>query len=471
MKASKKFQKALFIFRRDLRLEDNTGLVFALKHAHEVILAFIFTPEQIECNPYRSDHCLQFMMESLEDLEKDIIAIGGRLYLFYEKPEQVVAGLIKKQFVDAVIVNRDYTPYSIQRDHKIKTTCEKFGASFDSFDDALLHPPDQTLKSDGKPYKIFTPFYHNALRLDVKSPSTNRCGNYYSGSIPLAAENSIYKTILPKRLLAPSGGRTAALKILENLKPFFHYESLRDFPSEKGTTHLSAHLKFTTCSPREVYWAIFKQFGASSALIRSLYWRDFFTSIGFYFPHVFSGAFNVKFDRIQWSNDGQMFKRWCEGSTGFPIVDAGMREMNHTGFMHNRVRMIAASFLVKDLHIDWRWGEKYFAQTLIDYDPAVNNGNWQWAASTGCDAQPYFRIFNPWTQAMKFDPDCLYIKKWIPVLASLPSKIIHKWDQEKHHSLCPSYPTPIVNHAKESKIALSLYTDQMTGSSIGQGFV
>ena len=234
MKTSKKFQKALFIFRRDLRLEDNTGLTFALEHAQEVILCFIFSPEQIEHNPYRSDHCLQFMIESLEDLEKEIIAKGGRLYLFYEKPEKIVAELIKKQHVDAVVVNRDYTPYSIKRDQKIDATCKKLGVSFCSFDDALLHSPDQTLKGDGKPYTVFTPFYRNAMRLDVKLPVANRYKNYYSGSIPLAAGSSLYKTILPKRLLPPSGGRTAALKILEKMEQFSYYESLRDFPSEQG---------------------------------------------------------------------------------------------------------------------------------------------------------------------------------------------------------------------------------------------
>lgn len=452
----KKFKKSLFIFRRDLRLEDNTGLYFALENSQEAILCFIFSPEQIENNPYRSDHCLQFMIESLEDLEKEIIAKGGKLYLFYEKPEKIVAELIKKQHVDAVVVNRDYTPYSIKRDQQIEATCKKMGVSFCSFDDVLLHSPDLTLKRDGKPYTVFTPFYRNAMRLDVKSPLSNRYKNYYSGSIPLAAGSSLYKTILSERLLPPSGGRVAALKILEKMEEFSYYESLRDFPSEQATTHLSAHLKFTTCSPREVYWTIYRQLGASSALIRSLHWRDFFTSIGFYFPHVFSGAFHTKFDRIPWSNDEQSFKKWCEGKTGFPIVDAGMRELNLTGFMHNRVRMIAASFLVKDLHIDWRWGEKYFAQKLIDYDPAINNGNWQWSASTGCDAQPYFRIFNPWAQALKFDSSCLYIKKWVPELATIPPEVIHKWYQEKYHSNYPNYPNPIVDHHKASKFALSL---------------
>jgi deoxyribodipyrimidine photo-lyase len=429
MKAAKKFRKALFIFRRDFRLEDNTGLLFALEHAEEVILSFIFTPEQIEDNPYRSDHCLQFMIESLEDLEKEIIAKGGRFYLFYGKPEKVVAALIQSEQVDCVVFNRDYTPYSILRDQKIEETCQKLGVSFSSFDDALLNPPEETLKSDGKPYAVFTPFYRNAMGIKVGLPQVNRHKNYYAEKISMAKDVGIYETILPKRCLPPSGGRAAALKILGKIEKFSHYDSLRDFPAEQGTTHLSAHLKFTTVSPREVYAVMAKSLGASSGLIRSLYWRDFFHSIAFYFPKVFSGAFHTKFDQIQWSHDKGLFKKWCEGRTGFPIVDAGMREMNQTGFMHNRVRMITASFLVKDLHIDWRWGERYFAQTLIDYDPAVNNGNWQWSASTGCDAQPYFRIFNPWNQAAKFDPDCVYIKKWVPEFGT------------------KSYPQPMVDHA------------------------
>lgn len=442
-----------------MRLEDNTGLYFALEHAQKVILCFIFSPEQIKHNPYRSDHCLQFMIESLEDLERDIINKGGRLYLFYEQPENVVAQLIKNQQIDAVVVNRDYTPYSLQRDQKIDTVCKKESVPFHFFDDALLHAPTQTLRENGKPYTIFTPFYRHASRLPVKLPVTYHEKNYYSAPIPHALDSRLYHTILPKRLLLPTGGRTRALKILEKMERFSCYESLKDFPAEPSSTHLSAHLKFTTCSPREVYWTISRKLGNSSMLIRSLYWRDFFTSIGFYFPRIFSGCFHTKFDRLSWSQDNEIFIKWCEGKTGFPLIDAGMREMNQTGFMHNRVRMIAASFLVKDLHIDWRLGEKYFAQTLIDYDPAVNNGNWQWAASTGCDAQPYFRLFNPWIQAVKFDPNGLYIKKWIPDLATLAPKIIHHWYQEKHHSQCPSYPKPIVDHAKESKVTLSLYKE------------
>ncbi|MBA3237104.1 MAG: deoxyribodipyrimidine photo-lyase [Parachlamydiaceae bacterium] len=456
----KQYKKALFIFRRDLRLNDNTGLLFALENAQTVIPCFIFTPEQIEHNPYRSDRCLQFMIESLEDLESQLSANNGRLFLFYGKVETIITDCIKNLGVDAIIVNRDYTPYSINRDQKLTATCEALNASFHSFEDALLHPPEETLKSDGKPYTIFTPFYRNALKLEVDYPSENRHTNYESKSIPFAASNaSLYNKVLPlpKRQLQSKGGRSEALKILASLGNFESYKEERDFPALEKTTHLSGHLKFTTCSPRETYWAIYHQLGESSELLRALHWRDFFSSIGFYFPRVFTGAFQQHFNAVKWSYDEQLFKKWCEGTTGFPIVDAGIREMNQTGFMHNRLRMIVASFLVKDLHFDWRWGEKYFAQKLIDYDPVINNGNWQWAASTGCDAQPYFRIFNPWLQGLKFDKDCIYIKKWVPELESYSPKIIHKWFQENHQQHAATYPAPCVGHAEESKKALAAY--------------
>lgn len=448
--------RALFIFRRDLRLEDNTALLFALKNAKEVILCFIFTPEQIDHNPYRSDRCLQFMIESLMDLENEVKAKRGKLYLFFGKPEMVVEECIKSLQLDAVVVNKDYTPYSIQRDQNIQSICRQYGAAFHSFDDALLHPMEDTLKANRKPYTIFTPYYKNASQLPVRTPVQNTYAHYYSKKISFAKNHAIYEKILPKRSKQQKGGRGAALKILENISQFSNYAAVRDIPAEDATTHLSAHLKFTTCSSREVYYAISEQLGVDCALIRSLYWRDFFTSIAFYFPEVFSGAFRSKFNRLKWSGNEEAFRSWCEGKTGFPIVDAGMREMNLTGFMHNRVRMIVGSFLVKDLHIDWRLGEQYFARSLLDYDPAVNNGNWQWVASTGCDAQPYFRIFNPWTQAQKFDPECLYIKHWIPELAAQPPSIIHAWNLEKNRRKC-DYIAPIIDHSSEAKITLEAY--------------
>jgi deoxyribodipyrimidine photo-lyase len=253
------------------------------------------------------------------------------------------------------------------------------------------------------------------------------------------------------------GGRSEALKILNQLRSLSKYAKLRDFPAEECSTYLSPYLKFTVCSPREVYAAICHHLSPHHELIRSLYWRDFFTSIAFFFPHVFKGAFHSKFDKIKWSYHKKTYQRWCEGSTGFPIVDAGMREMNETGFMHNRVRMITASFLIKDLHIDWRWGEKYFAKSLVDYDPSVNNGNWQWVASCGSDAQPYFRIFNPWNQQKKFDPACAYIKKWIPELRDFSPTAIHAWYEEKHRAGCKNYPAPLIDHEKAAKESLRAY--------------
>src|SRR5581483_224850 len=352
----KSYQKSLFLFRRDLRLDDNTGLLYALKHSDSVIPAFIFTPEQIEHNPFLSDHCLKFMIESLQDLDGQLKKKGSKLYFFRGKVEKVLKKCISKLHIDALVVNRDYTPYSIQRDKKLEKICEGEKISFHSFDDALLHPPEETVKSDGKPYLIFTPYFRNASKLEVAPPVSNRYSNYFHGQILFAKDRSILDKLLPDITNDFKGGRTEALKILRKVKRFKNYEKLRDFPAEDYTTHLSPYLKFTVCSPREVYDRL------NPPLQRSLYWRDFFTGIGFFFPHVFKGCFHSKLDRLTWSNDKNAFKRWCEGRTGFPIVDAGMRQMNQTGSMHNRVRMIAASFLVKDLHIHWKWGEKYFAQ-------------------------------------------------------------------------------------------------------------
>lgn len=453
---NKRYRRALFIFRRDLRLEDNTGLIFALEQSEEVVPCFILTPEQIEHNPYRSNRCLQFMLESLEELEEALRLKKGKLYRFFGKPYEVTEECIQKLKIDAVVVNRDYTPYSLKRDGKIESVCKKYEVAFHSLDDILLQPMEETLKKDGKPYTVFTPYYRHSSKIPVLPPAACRSHHYYSHPISFAKESRIDHQILPQRLNQASGGRKAALKILKDLRNLSHYATLRDFPAQAETTRLSAHLKFTTCSPREIYHAIVEQLGPHSDLIRSLYWRDFFTSIAFYFPFVFERNFREKFDRLSWSHHPSSFKHWCEGTTGFPIVDAGMRQLNETGYMHNRVRMIAASFLVKDLHIDWRLGERYFAQTLIDYDPALNNGNWQWVASTGCDAQPYFRIFNPWNQQKKFDPDCHYIKQWVPELSKFSANTIHAWFLEKHSGQS-SYPTPMVDHSKEARISLMAY--------------
>jgi deoxyribodipyrimidine photo-lyase len=456
---NKKFQTSLFIFRRDLRIEDNTGLIFALKSSERVIPAFIFTEEQIEKNPFKSNHCLQFMIESLEDLHHQLKNKGGRLYLFRGDPAEVVSDCISKLKIESVIVNRDYTPYSRKRDQTLEKVCRQSDVPFFSFDDALLHPPEDTLKKDGKPYTVFTPYFRNASKQQVLAPIHNTQTNYFHKDIPFSEDDSLLLKINTDASIKNDlrGGRSEAIKILKKISSFKNYEHLRNFPAEEGSTKLSPYLKFNVCSPREVYSEISRNLGENHELIRSLYWRDFFTGIAFFFPHVFKGAFHPEFDDLNWSDDKTAFHKWCTGTTGFPIVDAGMREMNQTGFMHNRVRMITGSFLVKDLHIDWRWGEKYFAQNLVDYDPSVNNGNWQWVASTGCDAQPYFRIFNPWSQQKKFDPECIYIKKWIPELSDLSPKIIHEWYEEKNHQNFLHYPIPMIDHAKEAKKALFAY--------------
>jgi deoxyribodipyrimidine photo-lyase len=459
---------SLFIFRRDLRLEDNTGLIYALKHSKHVIPAFIFTPEQIDHNPYRSDHCLKFMIESLQELDLALQKHGTRLYVFKGKVDQVVETCLKELPINGVIVNRDYTPYSIKRDEGIETLCKKKKISFHSFHDSLLISPEESLKSDGKPYLVFTPYFRNATETKVPRPVHNSSNNYFNRPISFA-ETSDFLSKMSSFLQANprfKGGRSEALKILNHLGSLNEYGILRDYPAEDYSSHLSAYLKFNVCSIREVYIKICEKLSPHHDLIRSLYWRDFFTTIAFFFPHVFGGSFHKKYDAIKWPNDKAAFKLWCEGKTGFPIVDAGMRELNTTGFMHNRVRMIVGSFLVKDLHIDWRWGEKYFAQKLIDYDPCVNNGNWQWVASTGTDAQPYFRIFNPWRQQEKFDPDCLYIKKWIPELEPLAPKTIHSWTNPTYHKQWKNYPSPMIDHTIESKLAIKYYLEANSHASV-----
>lgn len=457
MSRVKKFQLALHIFRRDLRLVDNSALLEALALSEQVIPCFIFDPRQVDKNPYKGEHSLAFMAHSLRELDADLNKKGSKLYFYYGKAEEIVAKLIRELTLDAVFVNRDYTPFSQERDKAIEHACIQSSVSFNSYADALLHEPEAVLKSDGKPYTVFTPFYHKAMQLNVPLPRKSSYQNFYNKKIPFE-DTSILTTLLrlPIESLSVKGGRSEGLQLIHRLVSLSDYEKARDFPGVSGTSHLSAHHKFGTVSIREVYNEVVRLFGTSHTLVRELFWRDFFTHIGFHFPHVFQEAFHRHYSNLPWVTDKAKFKAWCEGKTGFPIVDAGMRELNQTGYMHNRVRMITASFLVKDLHIDWRWGERYFAEKLVDYDPAVNNGNWQWAASTGCDAQPYFRIFNPWLQQQKFDPECVYIKRYIPEVSHLSSKAIHQLATQRPSEL-KSYPLPILDHARASQQSKLMY--------------
>ncbi|MEQ1637470.1 MAG: deoxyribodipyrimidine photo-lyase [Methylococcales bacterium] len=440
---------SLYLFRRDLRLNDNTALNAALSLSKQVLPGFIFDPQQIQPHPYQSKPGLQFMLQSLSDLQQQLQALGSNLAIYNATPEAVLRTVVKQHTVQAVFINRDYTPFSRKRDYSLWQVCQELDITLHVLPDYLLTEPEQALKPDKTPYKVFTAFYNNARRLGVPLPQSLIAERFLTVDTGLSVaqfgDNSI-KT-------AP-GGRTQALTILDNLTDYTDYLQTRDFPALNATTLLSAHLKFGTCSVREIYYAIFTQLGSEHPLLRQLYWRDFFTHTAYHFPEVFGRAFLPKFEHLHWDNDRAYFQAWADGKTGFPIVDAGMRELNTTGFMHNRVRMIVASFLVKDLHISWRWGERYFAQHLVDYDPCVNNGNWQWAASTGCDAQPYFRIFNPWLQQQKFDPECRYIYQWLPELKDVPVKTIQQWD--KKHYTC-AYPAPVIDHAHETAITKARY--------------
>lgn len=462
MKMEKKYKKSLFIFRRDLRIEDNTGLIAACKNSKEVILCFIFDPNQIdEQNKYRSLRAIQFMIESIQDLQDQIKKRAGKLYIFYEEPNAVVKSIIKSKQIEAIFLNQDYTPFSTQRDKILEKICIENKIYFYSFHDYLINQPDLILNKQNKPYTIFTPFFKSCKQIPVDNIAKYKCNNFYSGKIQNVARENIFEQILPKKYInnIVLGGRKSCLKIIKNINSFKNYKKTKDYP-EQNNTMLSAHNKFGTCSIREVYYAIKNKLGSEHDLVRALYWRDFFTYIAWHFPHVFGHPFYKKYEFLNWNYNTDLFKKWCLGETGFPIIDAGMRQLNNTGFMHNRVRMLTASFLIKDLHINWLWGEKYFAENLIDYDPAVNNGNWQWVASTGADSQPYFRIFNPWIQQKKFDPDCAYIKKWIPKLQDVEPKIIHNWFRQK--IAINKYPLPILDHKKEAIFSKKLYKKVQT---------
>ncbi|ADI74018.1 Deoxyribodipyrimidine photo-lyase [Methanohalobium evestigatum Z-7303] len=450
------YKRSIFIFRRDLRVDDNTGLDYALENSEYVIPCFIFDPRLIEKNDNFNPNSFQFLIESLEDLKHQLNDKGAKLYLFHGIAENVVTNLINKNLIDAVFVNRDYTPFSKKRDEAFKKACEMYNVDFISCNDLLLNNPDKIKTQKGTPYTVFTPFFKKASKFDVNLPEMSSKQNFYTGKI----ENELNDTdhfLKAKRNkpLYVKGGRSNALKILENLDEFKNYENERDYPFLDATTGLSAHNKFGTISIREFYYTVIDKLGISHPLITQLYWRDFYTYLAHHYPYIFKQSFKKKFDSIEWDNDSDKFKKWCAGETGFPIVDAGIREMNYTGYMHNRVRMITASFLVKDLHIDWKWGEQYFARKLVDYDKSVNIGNWQWSASTGPDAQPFFRIFNPWSQQKKFDSECIYIKKWIEELRNVSCKSIH--NLENKNTFIPGYPEPIINHKTEREKSLAVF--------------
>lgn len=439
------YRKALFIFRRDLRLDDNSALIAALRQSGAVLTVFIaderlLKPERTFANA--------FLGQALASLQGQIQQRGGELCVLAGDALACVEQLIDQENIDAIFTNRDYTPYARKRDDLLKQCCAERGIAVHSYADQLLLEPEQALKRDGTPYTVFTPFYRNAAQFPIAVP---RSCPQKGWARPERIRGLSIEAVIPvafdrETLVDPE-------QILHNSSAFRAYEQERNFPALDKTTHLSAHLKFGSCSVRQVYHSIKKAQGSDHALLRALFWRDFFTHIAWHFPYVFGQPFRRQYQTLQWSTATAHFAAWREGRTGFPIVDAGMRELNATGFMHNRVRMIVASFLVKQLHINWQRGERYFSEKLVDYDPGVNNGNWQWTASTGCDAQPWFRIFNPWLQQKKFDPECDYIKTWVPELRTCDISQIHSPERAAVHG----YPAPIVHHAAAVAITKQIY--------------
>ncbi len=460
------YRRSAFVFRRDLRLADNTALARAAAMSEEVLPCFVF--DRVQCDPERNAYfgapAFQVLLESLEDLDRQLSASDGSLYRFRGSPEDVVVRWVEEHGVEAVFVNRDYTPFSRARDGRIQAVCAERRVPFHRSHDLLLTHPGQVTTGSGTPYQVFTPFFRAARKERVAKPAGAPRVRFARPAIDAALPQSVYRELLPERReLAGRGGRAEALAILRNLDRdrdrFERYDRSRDDPSdEAGTTGLSLHHKLGTVSIREVFHAIVDALGEDHELVRQLYWRDFFTQLAWFEPRVFGHAFRPEYDAVAWEDDDALFSTWCEGRTGFPFVDAGMRQLAETGFLHNRLRMVVASFLVKDLHLDWRRGERWFATRLLDYDPAVNNGNWQWAASTGADAQPYFRIFNPWSQQRKHDPDCTYVKRWVPELRGLDAKEIHGLETARPPQLAGlDYPEPVVEHKARAKRAKELF--------------
>lgn len=449
------YKNGLFIFRRDLRTIDNKGLYLANDTCEKIYPIFIFTPEQVTGqNHYKSNNAVQFMIESLEDLKKQC---NNHLLTFYGHNISIIKHLIETLEIDCIIFNADYSPYAVERELTIIQLCDKLGVAIQYAHDYYLHEPGSILNGTGKPYQKFTPYYNKAHKKHVDTPLGKRAIKFASTSKHL--QNTITLDTAFKRFTKDNpnilvhGGRDNALKQMkQSIKNVAHYATTRDELS-KPTSQLSAYIKFGCVSIREVY----KVFKSRTAFIRQLYWRDFYAQVLFYYPDVLTKSMKPSYQKIHWHYNANWFKHWCQGTTGFPVIDAAMRELNTTGYMHNRSRLLVSSFLVKTLLIDWKKGAEYFAQHLVDYDPASNQLNWQWTASTAIDAMPYFRIFNPWSQQEEHDPDCEYIKKWIPELESLDNKTIHNWFEEWKNNKNIKYNKPICNYTEQKEKALAMY--------------
>jgi len=435
----------VFIFRRDLRTFDNTTLNLL---DGKILPIFIFNEKQIDKNKnnYYSANAAQFLFESLDEMPY--------LNYYYTNDDIRILKELKNRFnIKTIGFNRDYTPYAINRDNEIKKWCIANNIEVITDEDYTLHKIGSITKDDNKPYQKFTPFYKKTI---LKKPAAIKTKDFDFIRDDKALSDISFLRPIENKEIKVNGGRTKALSILKKLKEnyFKNYDEERDYPYLDKTTKLSAYIKFGCISIREVYYTL----PVNHGIVRELIWHDFYANITFFFPYIFNNSFIKKYDKIKWDYNEQLFNNWKTGTTGFPIIDASMRQLNTCGWMHNRCRMLVASFLTKNLFIDWRKGEQYFATRLVDYDPSSNNGGWQWCASTGTDSQPYFRIFSPSAQLKKFDKDCLFIKKWIPELRDVDNKIIHNWENVKDYSkLNIKYPKPIINMKETSKRFIDMF--------------
>ena len=423
----------VFWFRRDLRLDDNKGFFEALKGEYPVLPVFIFDSEILNKLP-KTDARVTFIHDTLQNmrvrLQNDY---DSSLAIYHGKPIEIINKLIKDYKIGCIYTNRDYEPYALERDNAIQTLLEENGIAFKTFKDQVIFEKNEVVKNDGNPYVVYTP-YMKKWKEQFKSIPLKT----FKTSSSLS--NLIKDVNLPNISLNAIGFEESEQKIASySVSPELiqNYDATRNFPSKDGTSRLGPHLRFGTVSIRDM---VKKAIAEENEIFwQELIWREFFMQILWHFPHTKDQAFKSKYDRIEWRNNEEEFKLWCEGKTGYPLVDAGMRELNETGFMHNRVRMLVGSFLCKHLLIDWRWGEAYFAEKLHDYEMASNVGNWQWVAGSGVDAAPYFRIFNPTSQIQKFDKAHKYIKKWVPDYQQL------------------TYPQPIVDHKAARERCLDTY--------------
>ncbi|MDT0555073.1 cryptochrome/photolyase family protein [Patiriisocius hiemis] len=419
---------SIFWFRRDLRLDDNVGFCKALEGKHPILPIFIFDTEILSELP-EDDARVTFIHETLQNMRNELQELGSSLAIYKGKPEVVFKEILSEYDVQNVITNRDYEPYARERDKKISEFLSEKDIGFYTFKDQVIFEKSDIVKDDGDPYVVYTPYMKKWKA--TFDPNKHLTIHYFS-----QAPDNLYKnTRLPNLSLSDIGFKKSNIKIPEyDVTPttIQEYEANRNFPAKDGTSRLGPHLRFGTVSVRKMIKKAIAE--KNEVFWQELIWREFFMQILWHFPETVSNAFRKKYDRIQWRNNEDEFEKWKQGKTGYPLVDAGMRELNKTGYMHNRVRMLVASFLCKHLLIDWRWGEAYFAEKLLDYEQASNVGNWQWAAGSGVDAAPYFRIFNPTTQIEKFDKNHKYIKKWVTEFNtdSYPDKMVdHKMARER----------------------------------------